>query len=51
MYGILRDVGATLKFEDCDFNPENGFMDHHCSTTEDLEKLNCKRSKFETTVN
>ena len=51
MYGILRDVGATLKFEDCDFSEENGFIDHICSTAEDLEELNCKRSKFETTVN
>ena len=50
MYGILRDVGATLKFEDCDFSEENGFIDHICSTAEDLEPLNCKRSKFETTV-
>lgn len=49
MYGILRDVGATLKFEDCDFSEENGFIDHICSTAENLEELNCKRSKFETT--
>ena len=48
---ILRDVGATLKFEDCDFSEENGFIDQICSTAEDLEPLNCKRSKFETTVN
>ena len=50
MYGNLRDVGASLKFEDCNLNPEEGFIDHKCITAEDLEELNCKRSKYETTV-
>ena len=51
MYGLLREVGATLKFEECNLDPEQGFLDHKCSTAEDLEQYNCKRSKFETTVN
>ena len=50
MYGNLRDVGATLKFEDCNLDPEEGFTDHNCIMAEDLEELNCKRSKYETTV-
>ena len=50
MYGLLRDVGASLQFDDCNLNPDEGFLDHKCSIAEDLEEFNCKRSKFETTV-
>ena len=50
MYGLLRDVGASLKFEQCSLAASDGFVDHKCSTAEDLAKLNCKRSKYETTV-
>ena len=49
MYGILRDPGATIRFDECSLAEEDGFMDHTCSIAEDLEELNCKRSKYETT--
>ena len=49
MYGILRDPGATIRFDECSLEEEDGFMDHTCSIAEDLEELNCKRSKYETT--
>jgi len=48
MYGILRDPGAEVTFDECELRPENGFIDHVCTTAEDLEPINCKRSKYET---
>jgi len=48
MHGILRDPGASVSFEKCDLKPELGFTDHVCTTAEDLESINCKRSKYET---
>jgi len=57
MYGILREVGASVSLEQCDLEelapeapgPEpGGFLDHTCINEEDLEPFNCKRSKYET---
>jgi len=48
MYGKLREPGAVVSFEQCDLKPELGFIDHVCTTAEDLEPINCKRSKYET---
>eukprot|EP00090_Calanus_glacialis_P012974 TRINITY_DN21608_c0_g1_i3.p1 TRINITY_DN21608_c0_g1~~TRINITY_DN21608_c0_g1_i3.p1 ORF type:complete len:555 (+),score=110.07 TRINITY_DN21608_c0_g1_i3:209-1873(+) len=48
MYGILREQGAIVSFEGCELKPELGFIDHMCTTAEDLDPINCKRSKYET---
>ena len=36
----------------CDLqkDEDSGFIDHMCTTAEDLEPINCKRSKYETSV-
>ncbi|XP_023322370.1 uncharacterized protein LOC111696850 [Eurytemora carolleeae] len=47
MYGILREIGASVTYEQCDLEPEGGFVDHLCTTLDDLEAVNCKRSKRE----
>lgn len=47
MYGILREVGASVTYEQCDLEPEGGFVDHLCTTIDDLKEFNCKRSKHE----
>ena len=50
MYGILREPGVMISFEQCDLEPARGFVDHTCTTAEDLKPINCKRSKYETMV-
>jgi len=47
MYGILREIGASITYEQCDLEPEGGFIDHYCTTLDNLEAVNCKRSKHE----
>merc|ERR1719347_955034 len=50
MSGILRDPGSIVSFEGCDLkkDEDSGFIDHVCTTAEDLEEINCKRSQYET---
>ena len=45
MYVIIVDV-----YLQCDLEPAGGFEDHNCTTLEDLEAVNCKRSKYEIKV-
>jgi len=56
VYGLMRERGADMEWQECDLEPESpddppegptGFLDHTCSTLDDLEELNCKRSKWE----
>ena len=46
MYVII--VGVYIL--QCDLEPAGGFEDHNCTTLEDLEAVNCKRSKYEIKV-
>ena len=41
---------TILKSFQCDLEPEGGFVDHVCTTLDDLEAVNCKRSKHEPEV-
>jgi len=47
VYGLLRHRGADMAWEGCDLQQEEFFIDHNCTTLEDLEPMNCKRSKWE----
>ena len=49
MYGILREIGASVSLEQCDLEEAGGFTDHICNNEEDLDPFNCKRSKYEVT--
>lgn len=46
VYGLMRDRGADMTWEDCEVE-EPWLQDHTCSTLEDLQPMNCKRSKWE----
>jgi len=58
VYGLMRERGADMEWQDCDLeekdpegkedtNDKGGFIDHLCSTLDNLVAMNCKRSKWE----
>lgn len=47
VYGLMRERGADMEWQDCELQEDLGFIDHTCSTLDDLEAMNCKRSKWE----
>ena len=47
VYGLLRDRGADMTWENCELEKEEYYLDHTCTTLEDLKPMNCKRSKWE----
>ena len=47
MYGTLRHRGADVEWNKCEVEKEEHYTDHTCTTLEDLEPMNCKRSRFE----
>ena len=47
VYGLLRHPGADMEWQNCEVERADHFLDHTCSTLEDLKSMNCKRSKWE----
>ena len=64
MHGKLREIGATVSFEGCALESPTPttedekkklkerpiFIDHTCKTLDDIEPINCKRSRYEIVV-
>lgn len=49
IFGLMRERGADMEWQNCDLDPDLGFMDHTCRTLDHEAVLNCKRSKWELT--
>ena len=47
VYGIVRHRGADMEWQKCELETQELYVDHTCTTLEDLEAMNCKRSKWE----
>ena len=47
VYGIVRHRGADMEWHKCELDKRELYEDHVCTTLDDLEPMNCKRSKWE----
>ena len=43
----MRHRGADMEWHKCDLEARELYEDHTCTTLEDLQPMNCKRSKWE----
>ena len=47
VYGTVRHRGADMEWHKCELETRELYEDHTCTTLEDLQPMNCKRSKWE----
>ena len=43
----MRHRGADMEWHKCELDKRELYEDHVCTTLDDLEPMNCKRSKWE----